>query len=207
MKVSVLERLLHAERHRRKMRESDGSLVPPVATSFACEPEQGPWLTTISRGKFAPTHRDSHGFVAQAFTECPLEEEGRLLRELYGTLLTLRKVFRWTNVCKTIVEARRRMTLAGYEAKYLVVPFADLGDVVGSSLTLDEAEMLTLTQGCVADVGGVKILTTGDELPKGSAILSTLPSIVGVYNRVYDHVGITLFQADRSLVLVSNEVD
>ena len=207
MKISILERLLHAERHRRKVHGGDSSFVPPVATSFASQPEQGPWLTTLSKGNFVPTHRDKHGFVAQAFTDCPLEEEGRLLRDLYGILITLRGVFRWTNVCKSLVEAKLRMTTAGFEPKYLVVPFTDLGSVVGSSLTADEAEMLMLTQGCVADVGGVKILTSGDELPKGSAILSTLPSIVGVYNRVYDHVGITIFQADRSLVLVSDEVD
>jgi hypothetical protein len=207
MKISILERLLHAERHRRKLQEGDSSFVPPVATSFSCDPGQGPWVTSLSQGKFAATHQDKQGFVAQAFTDCPLEEEGRLLRELYGTLITLRGVFRWTNVCKTIVEAKHRMALSGFEAKCLVVPFADLEGVVGSGLTLGEAEMLMLTQGCVADVGGVKILTAGDELPKGSAILSTVPSIVGVYNRVYDHVGITIFQADRSLVLVSNEVD
>ncbi len=206
MKISILERLLHAERHRPKL-DNSGSFVTPKAMSFATDPQQGPWVTSLSKGQFAPTHQDKNGFVAQAFTECPLEEEGRLLRELYGTLTTLRGVFRWTNVCRTIVEAKQRMVSAGYETKNLVVPFADLAEIVGSSLTLEEAEMLMLTQGCVADVGGVKILTVGNELPKGSAILSTLPAIVGVYNRVYDHVGVTIFQADRSLVLVSDEVD
>lgn len=207
MKVSILERLLHAERHRRKVHGANSSFVPPVATRFVCEAKQAPWVTSLSSGHFAPTHRDKEGFVAQAFTDCPIEEEGRLLRDLYDTLLTLHGLFRWTNVCKTIVEAKTRMAAAGFEAKYLVVPFADLKDVVGSGLTLDEAEMLMMTQGCVADVGGVKILTVGDELPNGSAILSTMPSIVGVYNRVYDHVGVTIFQADHSLVLVRDEVD
>jgi hypothetical protein len=116
-------------------------------------------------------------------------------------------VFGWPNTYRTILEAKQRMALSGFEAKYLVVPFADLGGVAGSNLTPQEAEVLMLTQGCVADVGGVKILIAGDELPKGSAILSTLPSITGVYNRIYDRVGVTVFQADRSLVLVSNEVD
>ncbi len=207
MKISILERLLHAERHRRKVHGTDSSFVPPVATRFACEVHQAPWVTSLSRGHFAPTHLDKEGFVAQAFTDCPIEEEGRLLRELYMTLMTLHGVFGWDNVRKTIVEARELMATAGFEAKHLVVPFADLGDVVGSSLTQEEAEMLMMTQGCVADVGGVRILTVGDELPKGSAILSTVPSITGVYNRVYDHVGVTIFQANRSLVLVSDEVD
>lgn len=206
MKISVLERLFKAERHRRKVRE-DGSYSPPGASSFYVEPEQAPWVTTLSKGNFVPTHRGKDGFVGQAFTDCPIEEEGRLLHELYGSLLTLRSVFRWSNVVKTIAEAQQRMVSLKLEPKTLVVPFEDLSEVVGTSLTLDEAEMLMLTKGCVAEVGGVKILTVGEGLPKGSAILGTLPALVGVYTRVYDHVGVTVLQADRSLVLVSDAVD
>jgi hypothetical protein len=202
VKISILERLLQAERHHRK----EGS-APPVALRFACELEQAPWVTSLFSGHFAPTHRDKNGFVGQAFTECPISEEGPLLRELYETLITLQRVFSWSNVCGSIGEAQRRMTSFGFEAKYLVVPFADLETLVGASLTLEEAEKVMATKGCVAEVDGVKILTAGDELPKGSAILSTLPSIVGVYSRIYDHVGVTIFQADRSVVLVSDAVD
>lgn len=207
MKISVLERLFHAERHRRKLREGDSSFAPPAGASFTVMPEQAPWVTSLSMGKFAPTYRDKDGYVGQAFIECPLEEEGRLIRELYLSMLTLRSVFGWSNVVKTIAEARNRMAGFGLDSKTLLVSFESLSAVVGSSLTLEEADMLMLTKGCVAEVGGVQILTVGDALPKGAAILGTLPALVGVYTRVYDHVGLTVFQADRSLVLVSDAVD
>jgi hypothetical protein len=139
--------------------------------------------------------------------ECPIEDEDRIIHELYGTLLTLRRLCRWTNVVKTPAEARLRMLSFGLEPKTLIVPFEDMEGVVGASLTPDEAGVLMLSKGCVAEVEGVKILTIQSGLPKGAAILGTVPTIAGVYTRVYDHVGVTIFQADRSVVLVSDAVD
>lgn len=207
MKISVLERLLHAERHRRKMAETVGVFVPPVATRFETSLDQSPWVTSLSKGNFSLAVRSKEdGTVGQAFVDCPIESEGRLLLELYQTLKTLHGLFKWQNFCPTLAEAKARMVSSGFEPKTLIVPFDTLNEIAGSNLTEAEAEMLTMTQGCVAEIGGVKVFSAGQVLPKGSAILGTAPSLVGVYTRIYDHVALTLQQADRTVVLVGDEV-
>lgn len=205
MKASVLERLFSADRHRRKMGDQVGDFVPPVATSFPSEPDQAPWLTSLSTGKFGLTQAKD-GFVGQSFSECPLTHEGGVLLEMYSTMRTLQRLFQWRNLCGTLAEAQARMKSFGLEPKTLIVPFSMLSEVAGSNLTEEEAEMLLLTKGCVAEVEGVKIISAGSALPKGTAILGTTPSLTGVYTRIYDHLAITVLQADRTLVLVGDAV-
>lgn len=203
MKVSVLERMLVVERHRRRMGDL-GVFAPPIATRFASTPDDGPWVTSLSTGRFSLTRLDREGSVGQAFTECSPDEEDPWLGELYRTLWTLSSKFGWSNRCGSIAEAVRCLTSFGFEPKTLAIPYSTLKDVVGEELSEEEADRVTMSKGCVAEIDGVRVLSARTALPAGSALLATAAPLVGQYTRVHERVAATLFRADRAWVLVGD---
>lgn len=198
MKISVLERLLSVDRQRKR-----AGLTAPVVVKFPSSNEEGPWLTTLSTGQFVATRPNQSGDVGQAFVECEPGEEGPVLQNLYQRLLGLSTTEGWGNCCKTVPEAIAKMSSYGLMPKTLVIPFRDLKAVVGTDLSEEEASRVTLVKGFVAEVKGLRILVDYDALPEGSAILTTVPTLVGHYTRIYDRMGATIFRANRSVVLVS----
>jgi len=183
-----------------------GTFTPPVMIKFPSEVDQGPWITSNTKGRLVLTRRDQDGLIGQAFTECPLEQEDAILLELFQTIVSFRNNFKWGNVCPTIEEASNRMVQFGLEPRTLIVPFCTLNEIVGLDLSPEEAEMLTLTKGCVAEVEGVRVLSAREALPAGHAILGTLPALVGMYTRIYDHLALTFTQANKAIILVSPNV-
>lgn len=201
MKTSLLERLLVANRPRPRMAEL-GVFAPPVAIRYPSAKDEAPWVTSMSSGRFTLT-RDKEGEVGQAFFQCPIEEEDDAFEELCRTLWELSVRHGWNNRCRTIPEALERLAATGFEAKYMAIPFSALSGVVGSDLTEEEADTLSLSKSCVAEVDGVQVLSARKALPDGAAIVTSARPLVGVYNRVQDYMGVTLFRADRALMLVS----
>jgi hypothetical protein len=204
VKASILERLMSVDRHRPKMVDV-GVFTAPVVMRFASGPEEGPWVTSLSTGRFTLTRPNKDGDVGQAFVLRPPDQEDDLLKELYRTLWTLSLEHRWGNRCSSIGEAVQRMLAFGLQPKTLTVPFEMLREIVGSELTEEEADKLTLARGFVTEVSGVQVISARQALEKNTAILSTLRPLVGHYTRVREHVGVTVLQADRSLILVGGD--
>lgn len=204
MKLSVLERVLTVERHRRRMGDV-GVFPPPVAARFPSGPEEGPWVTTLSTGKFTLTKPNKDGDVAHAMLELPPDEEDGLLSELYRTLWGLSVKHGWPNRCSSIGEAVPRMLTLGLQPKTLAVPFETLQEIVGSELTEEEADKVTLAKGYVTEVDGIQVISARKALAKNTAMLFALPALVGRYTRIQEHMGATILQANRSLILVGED--
>ena len=91
----------------------------------------------------------------------------------------------------------------GLEPRTLVAPLSLIKEACGVEVGEDEAENLMLAQGHIAEVDGVRLVTT-TSLPNGTAILAAAPSMVGTYLRVDDQLGIMVRQASRSIALVGD---
>ena len=197
MKYSVLERILHVERYRR----IDDR---PVVLRFLSSSEEGPWLTSLSKGDVVPTKLAKDGTVGQAFFECPIDEDDNFLGKLFRTLVEVSHANGWRNRASSIDEAFRLMVSLGYEPSTLIVPFDTLQQVCGSDLSEEEAERITMVRGYVVEMEqGVRVVSARRALPSGAAILTASKSFVGYYSRARDYMGVTLCRADRSLVLVN----
>lgn len=206
MKLSVLERLMSVNHHRRKMYDV-GMFSSAIAIRFPSGPEEGPWITSMTSGKYTLTRPDREGCVGQALHECMADEEDGFLGELYRSVWQTSAQQGWNNRCSSIGAALQRMTSYGLEPRNLVVPFGLLKEVVGTELSEEEADKLSLTKGCVAEVNGVQVISARQALPGKGAILATARPLVGHYTRVYDRVGVTILQANRTLVLVGEDAD
>lgn len=204
MKMPVLDRLLRPERVGRKA-TLGGDFAVSVITERPAEHETGPWVVSNMRGSFVATKRSKTDMVRSAFTECPVEDEEVLLAQFFSDMCAISQSSGWANVCPTIEEATQKLSSLGYEPRTLIVPFSSLKEVCGKDLTEDEAAKLILVNGCISEVDGIRILPTHG-LPDDAAILGTIPALTGVYVRTDDRVSILVERADRSIVLINNEL-
>lgn len=206
MRLSVLERILTVERHRPKLQSEVLEFVPPVAMQYPTDALEAPWVTTLSTGRLTLTRSNSAGYVGQAFYMCPIEDEDDFLTAFFTDLWQISSKANWPNRCSSIEDAFRKLLAFGHEGRSLVVPYSSLTEAVGKDLSEEEAEQVSLSKGCVAEVQGVKVISARTALPKGSAILTTSRALTGYYTRIRDYVGVTILHADRSLMLVRNDL-
>lgn len=204
MRVSALELILETERVRRQASITTGAgFAIPALLSHPVESSDAPFLATNARRTFLPV-RSKYGTVRLAFSECPLEDEGKLVAELYRVLWGISVQHEWPNRCSSVAQAVACMAALRLEPKSLVVSPSFLEDACGKPVTLKEAEELMMAQGYVAESEGVRVLAA--DLPEGSAILAAAPAIVGVYVRTDNWLGVLVRRIDRALVLVGDEV-
>lgn len=202
MKPSVLERLLVQDRPRRKMHDV-GEFSDPVSLKHPVIEGDGPWVGTLSSGRLVPTRPSVREpeVVLTAFTHCPIAEEDTLLGNAFKDLCTISEKSGWANLSRTLGEGVDRMRSRGLEPKAIVVPFSSIKEVTGEDLTQEEADRLSLTKGCIAEVHGIKILSARDAIPDKTAIITTVPALTGAYIRVLDRLTLLLHRAD-TIVLV-----
>lgn len=204
MKLSILERLLVADRFRPKVSTKTGGFAPPVSFKRLALTDEAPFVVSMARGGFTLTRPNIEGDVQQAFSYCPVEDEDVVLRNLYNTLWQLGKAHGWRNRYASLDTAIASVT---FSPKALVLPFSTIHGIVGGELTEEEAERLTLAKGFVTEVSGLKVLSARGALPPGTAVLAPAPEVVGSYLRSADHLSVMVMRADRSLVLVGDAVD
>lgn len=169
----------------------------PVLCEQEVGPDDGPFLATNLRGTFLPTSRSLDGVARFAFTECPVGEEDRLLSELYDVLWKASVQQDWSNRCISLGQARERMVSLGLEPRTFIVSLSFLKD-----LSTEDADKLMQFQGYVTEVEGIRILAS--TLPPGRAILVATPIQAGLYVRSGDYVGLLVYHANRSLILVNS---
>jgi len=194
--------MLHVERKRRQASASGGFALPVMLQDLVDERDE-PLLVSNMRGDFLMGKRSKDGLARFAFFPCALEQEGEVLRQLCRTLTRISVASEWSNRCRSVQEATTFMVGQGLEPRMLVAPFSLLEKACGVDVGEDEAENLMLAQGHIAEVDGVRLVTT-TSLPDGTAILAAAPSIVGTYFRVDDQLGIMVRQASRSIALVGD---
>jgi len=172
MKLSILERLLVAERVRPKVSVGTGAIVPPIVTARQVSPDEAPFMANKVKGGFTLTRPNNHYGLLQAYTGCPVEMEDVMFQHLYRTLWLEGGLHGWNNRFPTLDAALAGMD-PGLPPKVAAVSFETLREIAGNDLTEEEAERVTLAKGCVVEVHGVRILSARGALPKGSAILAT----------------------------------
>lgn len=208
IRVSALERMLHVERVRRQSSTSwnkdptgvHGDFRVPVLQECAVPADAGPFVATNRRGTLLQVPRSKDGNVRFAFSECPLEDEWKLLGSLYRVLWQLSTEHQWPTRCTSIAEATRRMEASGVKPRHLVVPVPLLEEACGTPFSVEEAEKTMAMQGFITEVDGLQVLAA--DLPEETALLSTEPELVGMYTRVDDWLGVLIQRANRSVMLV-----
>jgi hypothetical protein len=199
MRLSVLERILCVERFRRQASPAGGFSVP-VMLQWPVGPDSEPFLVSSSRGQFLKGCRSENGSARLAFFL--EEEEDDAFERLLKDLRSISVEHSWGNRCNSIREAQAFMVGQGLEPRMLVVPYSMLREV-GVDVGQEEAENLMLAQGCIAEVEGLRVITS-TVLSPGSAVLSAAPALVGTCVRVDDRLGLLIRQANRSIALVGN---
>lgn len=212
IRISALERMFQVERiHRqsstgwnRSPTGTHGDFRIPVLQECVVPADAGPFIATNRRGTLLQVPRSKDGSVRFAFSECPLEDERKLLGELYRVLWKLSTEHEWPTRCRSIPEAKRRMEIIGMKPKHLIVPVPLLEAACGTAFSVEEAEKTMAMQGFIAEVdGGLQVLAA--DLPGGTALLSTEPELVGLYTRVDDWLGVLVQRANRSILLVAED--
>jgi hypothetical protein len=172
-----------------------GEFAPPVVVKVPSTPDQGPWWTTNTTGQLVKTHM-KEGFVMQAFFECSIENEDEYLTRFYGYLSQL------GSACESLAEGIAAMKANGLTPRHVVMPYTDLD----LGMTSREVDLITLSKGCITEVDGIRFLSAREALPKGSALLFAERSDTGFYTRVSDFLAVTVFRADRSVLMIRSNV-
>jgi len=208
IRTSALERMLHVERVRRQSSTSwnrdptgvHGGFRVPVLQECTVPADAGPFVATNRRLSLVLVPRSKDGSVRFAFAECPLEDEWKLLGELYQVLWRLSEEHQWPTRCTSISEAKRRMEASGMKPRHLAVPVPLLEEACGTAFSVEDAEKTMTMQGFIAEVDGLQVLAA--DLPEKTALLSTGPELVGMYTRVDNWLGVLVQRANRSVMLV-----
>lgn len=203
MRASALERLLIPEREPRRA-SAHGGFALPALSERAAEEDEGPYLATTMRPVFLETRRNREGNVRFGYMDLMPEDEHILVSCLYQTLCEVSIRHGWANRCRSLEEATKLLQQLGFDPYHLVVGPGLLEEACGAPLSVEDAEKLMMVQGYVAEVGELKVLAA--DLPSGAAMVTTSPSLFGVYSRVDDRLGLLLKRVDRAVVLVTDDM-
>lgn len=203
MKVSVLERLFVTERLRKQVSKSSrvGGFATPLLEEQPVSVEELPILVSNTQGEFVKVaKRSASGHARFAFSEVAVDEEDRILRNLYTSLWTLSVENQWGNRHATLQAAIEKM---GTTPKIAIIPMLSLMAMFGTELSESDVNMLTLAQGYVSKLGEVHILVA--DIAPGTGLVLPHPQFVGYYTRVDDRLGI-LVKNLRQIALVNHEL-
>jgi hypothetical protein len=189
----VLDRILSTERLRQRTAEvtKDG-FARPILCEHTVKPEDAPFLVTNMRGAFLSVRPSKDQVIRFAFTECPFEGEGALLRQLYDTLWETSVRNGWSNRCTTLSQAKVLMESWEMQPQRLVTTL--------DGLSQEGVSEMMRCRDCLTEVDGLKVLPS--DLLLGQSMLTASPVQVGLYVRTGEYLGILVRQANRSIVLV-----
>lgn len=201
MRVSALERLLITERQRPRAATGGGFSVP-VMLERAVSVHEEPLLVSNTKGQFVQTRRNSEGMGRYGFFYCPLGQERAVVVRLHAAVEDISKTLGWSNRATTVHEGIQKFVSLRVEPKAIVIPTDVVVEICGEGFTIETAEQAMVTQGFVAEVSGLKVLVA--PLLKGTALLTAAPSLVGVYTRVGDYLGLQLCNVRQNIVVVND---
>lgn len=198
MGFQALERMLVPERM--KVRAANTGFAIPAMEERPASKDDGPFLVTNMRGTFLPTRLSAAGAVRFGFSPVPLGEDDKLLLTLHRTISAQFPASR----CTSIEEATKRLLSHGMEARTIVLPEGWLPEICGPDVALTTARETMARQGYVTKIDDVQILVA--DLPPELAFVAAAPSLVGLYTRIADSLGVLLFRSDRAIVAVTRDL-
>lgn len=202
MGFTALERLFVPERYRQRAANTGFSI--PALQEVQVQGDAGPMLASNMRRKFVQVQASSSGTARYGFSECAIEAEGDLLCEFYQSLKGISVREGWSNRCRGVDQALKRLPERGVTPKSVVVSGRLLADILEDDCDLEMAQRRMDMQGFVAMVDGMQILL-GD-LPDGAALVAADPQHVGCYTRVADHLGLLAQRVDRAIMVVGDDL-
>ncbi len=200
MRVSLFDRLLIVERHRRQG-SSVGFKIPALCEQEA-RVEDDPLVVSNMRGSFVQVRRSIDNFVRFSFSSCLIEQESPLFLELFRSLWRFSEQGSWPNRCSSITEGVERCRSFGLSPDSVVIPVTCLSSICSLSLSLEQIEQAMRVQGWVARIDGLKVLVS--DLPDGCAVVAAAPPDVGNCVRIHDSLGVVIRRSSQSLILVSD---
>jgi hypothetical protein len=211
MPVSILGRVFVSERHNMRMPERleasmrSGVSARPILNEVEVQDDVEPLLVTNADCRFVPTRVSrARGTARYAFSEVPLDDEPKMLAEMYMALLDASLSQGWSNRCNSVSEAVDRLRSSSIEPAFLIVPETVLPDICGPQYDPAQTAGRMMKQGYVAVVDKMKVLPA--DLSPGSALVLASPSFFGLYTRVGDYLGVMIQRADRSVMVVGDGV-
>jgi hypothetical protein len=192
MTLSLLSHVLLTERHRQRAASGGGFSVPAMMEREG-PASADPVLVSTTRGTFVQTRRTTEGFYRFAFFRCPLEDEGEVLVRIHDTVWNLSAASRWGNRFRTPREAILRMRSSQLQPKAVI-----LSRTLAESFAGQE-----VPEGKVTLVDGLHVIVA--PLPQDSAIVTAAPTVLGVYTRVGDHIGLQLYNVQQTLMVIKND--
>lgn len=199
--MKVLSNILRPERFRQRIASSASgtlaghNLTVPALSELKTSYE--PFLVTNMRRTFVPTRCSKEGIARYGFSEIPLDEEDSVIVELFSSLLSIGSQKQWGNRSSSIGEALSTMRGRGLEPKFLIASRQDIG---ASDAEEKKFERLALLQGHIAELDNLQVLLS--DLPKGSAMVTVSPALLGIYTRVGDYLGVLIQKADQFIQVV-----
>lgn len=204
MPLSALERLLVTERHRQRA-AAEGGFSVPVMLERQVQAGDEPIFVSNTKGVFVQTRRSKEGAARYGFFYCPLGQEKAVLVRLHQAIWDISTTLNWPNRARSVQEGLAKFEGFRVEVRALVIPFEVVKETCGEDFTPETAEQAMAYRGYLAEVGTMRVLVA--PLPKGSAILTAAPALVGVYTRVGDYLGLQLCNVRQNIVVVRNDVD
>lgn len=172
----------------------------PALQERPTDAEEAPFLATNMRSQFIPTRLGSTGLVRYGFSESPHEEDDLFVQRIHDAISSQPD---WTNRCSSLADAMAYLRAGGLEPRSIVVSEKCLPEI-SPDLVIEDAQKMMGHQGYVTKIEDVQVLIA--DIPVEKALVAAAPSLVGVYTRVGDYLGVLLLRADRSIVAVTRDL-
>jgi len=173
----------------------------PLLHEVPVEEECEPLLATNSMGLFVSTRRSvSRGVARFGFFELPLSEEPSLFPSFYMSLHEYSAVNNWKNRFSNLSDAFKFLGSNSLEPSYLLLPPSRIASILGKEYNEEEVNGLLLHQGYITTLDGARIVPA--DLHDEGAILTSTPSMVGMYTRVRDYMGVLILRASTSIAII-----
>ena len=195
MAFTALERMLVTERVRQRASRAPGFAIPTL-TECPLGPSACPLLVTNMKGDFMQTRLSQTGYARYGFSHVPVGTDDVLLCALHRTIVSTEGA----NRAGSVLSAFDVLAKFGLVPHTIVVGPSRVQEVA-PDLTVEDAQQAMLAKNEVCRINGTVVLLA--DLPEGAALVATLPSLVGLYTRVGDYVGVLIQQAHQSVVGVS----
>jgi len=210
MHARILDTVLQPERQRRYMARNDFAL--PLLVEWPVSDEWSPILVSNSKGALLtgkPFGDPRSRVVRAGFFPCTLEEEAAVLRSAHTSMWQLSCTQGWGNRAKSVPEALSLLIRNGYPPGTLILSNKDYQRFSAAYPkdpwpSIADAEKRMGVEGFVLEIEGVRVGIGA--LAKGTGVLFSPPMTSGVYIRSDDCLALLFTSANRSIVLINENV-
>lgn len=199
--MTILSTMLAPQRSQKKAASNArGSIFGPNRTmpllgeEYYSKDRPKTLLVTNMRGAFVLSTCSSEGVGRYGFSEIDIDDEDALVTSLYEKGISFSKKEQWDNIADSIPNGLALLGSFGLEPRFIVASETDWSPQDVSS-TLDAYKSAFDNPALVMRLAA---------LPKGGAIITSVPALTGVYARTGEYVGVHIPNPQRVMVFVES---